>query len=155
MTINIKETEQQTYTGWKRAVKKINPEAVFHGDIDIDSSFKWGRYCAEWDGAVGTIIVQEMGDISEESFKAYYGIDIRFDHENVFLAHPRELGRLLEVSPKPHVLMNEGYINFMFLFDILGEDVTVDVSIEYGTINCSFDNIDNVERLTVLTKQIV
>lgn len=46
-----------TYAGWKRAVKRRFPGAVFHGDKDIDSSFVRGVYYAEWDGAYGTIEV--------------------------------------------------------------------------------------------------
>ena len=44
------EREFQTYEGWKRACKKIKPDAKFTGDRDID-----GCEVGEWDGAVGSI----------------------------------------------------------------------------------------------------
>lgn len=49
-----KVNEYQTYGAWKRAVKKLNPDAKFTGDKDIDSCSC--KECeAEWDGAKGTI----------------------------------------------------------------------------------------------------
>lgn len=49
-----KTSEYQTYGAWKRAVKKLNPDAKFTGDKDIDSCSC--KECeAEWDGAKGTI----------------------------------------------------------------------------------------------------
>lgn len=45
----------RTYPAWKRAVKAIDPNAEFHGDIDIDDAGKRGVYYAEWDGVEGTI----------------------------------------------------------------------------------------------------
>lgn len=45
----------ETYAGWKKAVKRQFPDAKFHGDKDIDSSFVRGVFYAEWDGAYGTI----------------------------------------------------------------------------------------------------
>lgn len=51
----IKEaSEYQTYGAWKRAVKKIKPDAKFTGDKDIDSC-SCKEIEAEWDGAKGTI----------------------------------------------------------------------------------------------------
>ena len=47
--------EFQTYKAWKRAVKVIDTNAVFNGDVDIDSAYSKGNYDAEWDGATGTI----------------------------------------------------------------------------------------------------
>jgi hypothetical protein len=46
--------EFQTYSAWKSAVKKLNPNASFTGDKDIDS-YKGKDFHAEWDGAKGTI----------------------------------------------------------------------------------------------------
>lgn len=61
---NLTKTAQyETYTSWKRAVKRQFPDAKFHGDKDIDSSFVRGSYYAEWDGVYGTIeLLKEDGE---------------------------------------------------------------------------------------------
>lgn len=47
-------TEFQTYNAWKRAVKKLDPDATFTGDKDIDS-YKGKKFHADWDGEKGKI----------------------------------------------------------------------------------------------------
>ena len=49
----------QTYKAWKNAVKKLDKNAKFTGDEDINSAFVKGWYNAEWDGAVGEIIIND------------------------------------------------------------------------------------------------
>ena len=49
------EKEYQTFTGWKRAVKNIDPSAAFYGNKDIGGAHGIG----EWDGAVGIIFSPE------------------------------------------------------------------------------------------------
>ncbi len=53
--------EQQTYQGWRRAIKKVCPTATFEGDKDICSAFdKEGKQdLGEWDGAVGAVYSKE------------------------------------------------------------------------------------------------
>ncbi len=55
-TRHKRDREFKTYPAWKRAVKKLNPNAKFTGDKDIDGSFTKGKYDAEWDGEVGYIV---------------------------------------------------------------------------------------------------
>ena len=45
----------KTYKAWKSAVKKLDPQAKFTGDEDIDQAFKKDWYDAEWDGESGEI----------------------------------------------------------------------------------------------------
>lgn len=49
------EKEYYTFAGWKRAVKAIDPKAVFYGDRDIGGAFGIG----EWDGEKGSIFTDE------------------------------------------------------------------------------------------------
>jgi len=51
MKNHLGEREFQTYEGWKRAVKKIDINAEFTGDREIDNAVGIG----EWDGSVGCI----------------------------------------------------------------------------------------------------
>lgn len=53
--------EQQTYVGWRNAVKKQCPTATFEGDKDICSAFdkEGGKDIGEWDGARGRIYSKE------------------------------------------------------------------------------------------------
>ena len=50
----VKKTIYQTYNAWKRAVKKIDPDAKFYGDKDIGGAkmkdVDGVEYSAEWDG---------------------------------------------------------------------------------------------------------
>lgn len=71
-------TEFQTYNAWKRAVKKLDPDAKFTGDKDIDS-YKGKKFHADWDGAKGTIetkIVKENTNY-KESKASPDGIDYK------------------------------------------------------------------------------
>jgi hypothetical protein len=67
----------QTFTGWKKACKKVNPEVWFEGDIDIAQAmmgpkpYKRGetKSFGEWDGAEGSIYVNESEQLDELSKK--------------------------------------------------------------------------------------
>lgn len=44
-----------TYSGWRQAVRKIDPNARFEGNIEIANAFGEGILEAHWDGAQGVI----------------------------------------------------------------------------------------------------
>lgn len=51
----VTEKTFSTYSGWRRYVLKMWPNATFDGDADICSAFVRGIGVGEWDGAEGVI----------------------------------------------------------------------------------------------------
>ncbi len=49
------ESTFQTFAGWKRAVRKVDPGARFEGNKDIAFAFSKNLRVAEWDGDSGVI----------------------------------------------------------------------------------------------------
>lgn len=51
--INMKRYE--TYNGWKRAILKAFPTAVFEGDKDIAQAWVGTVWVGEWEGSYGEV----------------------------------------------------------------------------------------------------
>lgn len=68
--------EFQTYSAWKSAVKKLNPNASFTGDKDIDS-YKGKDFHAEWDGEKGRIETK-IQNLKEAKYQVIKEIDIDY-----------------------------------------------------------------------------
>lgn len=61
MLNHLGEREFTTYTGWRNAIKRIDPDAIIEGDKDIACAFNGdhSQGLGEWDGAIGVVFLSD------------------------------------------------------------------------------------------------
>jgi len=106
--VKKKEREFKTYQAWKRAVKKLNPNAKFTGDKDIDGSFIKGKYDAEWDGEVGYIVA--LDGVTADALTAFDELSKNITKE-VFEKVENDTKKLKEANPELDAVETGTYVS--------------------------------------------